>query len=229
VEAFLTFIKAHPQFAFPMFAMSIIGIALVLWRLMLNSHGNTNLNEFFPEFQDKLTAGGVDGALAYCEERTDIIPKRLYVAGLQNSKQGLAAVKRAMASAIELDILPDLNFLLPVILAIAKIATMVGLLGTVLSMIFVFDKMQSTSPTDQTKEIGLALFATALGLVTAIPLVFTHVLFKAWVQKFEVKMKKAAQHLTILLQSYKADEAKKPAPVPTPSANQATDKTTTKR
>jgi len=31
-------------------------------------------------------------------------------------------MRRAMANAIELEILPDLNFLLPTILAIAKIA-----------------------------------------------------------------------------------------------------------
>ena len=37
--------------------------------------------------------------------------------------------------------------------------------------------------------IALALFATALGLMTAIPLVFSHVLFKAWITRFEVRMK----------------------------------------
>jgi biopolymer transport protein ExbB len=235
VEAFLDFVRFHWYFAIPMFAMSFCGVALVLWRLMLNINGNTNLNEFLQEFPEKLNAEGVEGALKFCQERTDIIPKRLYVAGLESAPQGLAAVKRSMASAIELDILPDLNFLLPVILAIAKIATMVGLLGTVLSMIFVFDKMQGSSPADQSRQIGLALFATALGLVTAIPLVFTHVLFKAWVQKFEVRMKRAAQKLIILLQAHKADEGKKPAPTPTPtptptpSANQTTEKTPTKR
>jgi biopolymer transport protein ExbB len=49
--------------------------------------------------------------------------------------------------------------------------------------------------------IGLALYATALGLVTAIPLVFAHVLFKAWIAQFEVKMKNAAQKLLVLVQA----------------------------
>lgn len=212
MEAFLSFVKDHWYFAIPMFAMSIVGVCLVLWRLMLNNNGNTNLNEFLPEFQEQLEAGGIAGAKTFCEGRTDIIPKRLFVAGLENAPQGLAAVKRNMASAIELEILPDLNFLLPTILAIAKIATMVGLLGTVLSMIFVFDKMEGGNPANASKQIGLALFATALGLVTAIPLVFTHVLFKAWVQSFEVKMKRAAQKLTVLLQSLKANDGTKPPP-----------------
>ena len=48
---------------------------------------------------------------------------------------------------------------------------------------------------------GLALFATALGLITAIPLAFAHVLLKAWVSKYEVRMKSAAQKLLILMQT----------------------------
>ena len=40
--------------------------------------------------------------------------------------------------------------------------------------------------TSQAGAIGLALFGTAGGLLIAIPLVFTHVLFKARVAKFEV-------------------------------------------
>jgi biopolymer transport protein ExbB len=128
-----------------------------------------------------------------------------------------------MANVIELEILPDLNFLLPTILAIAKVATMVGLLGTVISMIQTFQKIgESKDPTAHSKAIGLALFATALGLMTAIPLVFTHVLFKAWVTKFETKMKSAAQRLLVLVQSQKAGTpaaaAGKAAPLVDPSA-----------
>ncbi len=70
-------------------------------------------------------------------------------------------------------------------------------------MIFVFNEMGkgSAKPEDQGRDIGLALFATALGLMTAIPLVFSHVLFKAWISRFEVRMKSAAQKLLVLMQA----------------------------
>jgi biopolymer transport protein ExbB len=184
--------------------MSIAALTLVIWRILLNLNARTNMNEFLPLFQDKLEKDGIDGALRLCRGRTDVIPRKLFVPGLETSKQGLAAMRRAMASAIELEILPDLNFLLAPILAIAKIATMVGLLGTVISMIGTFQKIsESKDPQAHSQAIGLALFATALGLVTAIPLVFAHVMFKAWVAKFEVKMKSAASKLLILVQSAK--------------------------
>jgi biopolymer transport protein ExbB len=115
-------------------------------------------------------------------------------------------MRRAMGNVIELEIVPDLNFLLAPILAIAKIATMVGLLGTVISMIGTFTAIQETqgaNVTGYSGKIGLALFATALGLVTAIPLVFAHVMFKAWIANFEVRMKAAAQRLLLLVQNTK--------------------------
>jgi biopolymer transport protein ExbB len=205
MSAFWEFVKGDWYFAIPMGFMSITALTLVIWRLLLNLNAKTNMNEFLPVFQEKLEKEGVDGALRLCRTRTDMIPRKLFTAGLETSKQGLAAMRRAMANTIELEILPDLNFLLPTILAIAKIATMVGLLGTVISMIGTFQKLSEpgATPKEHSQKIGLALFATALGLVTAIPLVFAHVLFKAWVARFELKMKSAAQKLLVLVQSAK--------------------------
>jgi biopolymer transport protein ExbB len=206
MSAFGKFVVNEWYFAIPMFMMSLAALTLVIWRILLNMHAKTNMNEFLPLFQQKLERDGVQAALHFCRSRSDMIPRRLYVAGLETSKQGLAAMRRAMANVIELEIIPDLNFLLAPILAIAKIATMVGLLGTVISMIKTFTAIQETqggNVTSHSGSIGLALFATAFGLMTAIPLVFAHVLFKDWIVKFEVKMKSAAQKLLLLIQAAK--------------------------
>jgi biopolymer transport protein ExbB len=204
--AFGDFVQNEWYFAIPMLFMSLVALTLVIWRILLNYNARTNMNEFLPQFQQRLEKEGVAGALNFCKKRDDVIPRRLYVAGLENAKQGLAAMRRAMANVIELEILPDLNFLLAPILAIAKIATMVGLLGTVISMIKTFTAIQATSGRDTVSysgKIGLALFATALGLTTAIPLVFAHVMFKDWIAKFEVRMKSAAQKLLLLVSARK--------------------------
>lgn len=229
MQEFIRFVTQDWYFAFPMFGMSLAALTLVIWRALLNLGANTNMNVFLPEFQDTLAREGMDGALRYCKSQPGMIPRRLFVAGLETSRQGLSAMRRAMANVVELEIMPDLNFLLPTILAIAKIATMVGLLGTVISMIGTFTEIEALRRenkdiTSQSGSIGLALFATALGLVTAIPLVFTHVLFKAWIGNFEIKMKNAAQKLLLLVQSAKpaAPAGKSPGPTaPTESAVRA--------
>jgi biopolymer transport protein ExbB len=210
MNAFKSFVVDEWYFAFPMFFMSLVAVTLVVWRFLLNMSSRTDLDAFLPEFQEILQKKGAAAALAYTREQPGLIPTKLFVAGLETAKQGPAAMRRAMASAIELEILPQLNFLLAPILAIAKIATMVGLFGTVVSMINTFNKIKTVTETgnaadvgSQAGAIGLALFATALGLITAIPLVFTHVLFKDWIAAFEIKMKSSAQKLLLMMQNVK--------------------------
>jgi biopolymer transport protein ExbB len=214
MDVLVQFVTKHAYFAIPMFAMSIVAISLVVWRILLNLNARTDMNVFLPQLQETMEKDGTDGALRLCRSETGMIPQRLFVAGLETSKQGLAAMRRAMGNVIEFEILPDLNFLLPSILAIAKIATMVGLLGTVISMIGTFTEMQGLENRDMARQggaIGLALAATAMGLLTAIPLVFAHVLFKAWVGTFETRMKAAAQKLLLIVQGAKPAGAKAPA------------------
>jgi biopolymer transport protein ExbB len=210
MSALIRFITHEWYFFLPMLLLSLVAAALVVWRWLLNLNARTNLDRFLPEFQERLQREGVESALKFCRSQGGIIPRKLYAAGLENSRLGLSAMKRAMANAIELEILPDLNFLLAPILAIAKIATMVGLFLTVLSMINTFtaisDAGKNSNPgnvTTQAGAIGLALFGTAGGLLIAIPLVFAHVMFKARVSKFEVQMKAAAQRLLLLFQTLK--------------------------
>jgi biopolymer transport protein ExbB len=217
MHAFFTFLTDDWWIALPMFLMSFTGLFLVIWRILLNKNANTQLNVFLPEFQERLDKEGVEGVSKFCRSRTDIIPSRLFTAGLDVAKQGMAAMRRSMANVVELEITPDLNYLLPPILGIAKIATMVGLFGTVISMIGTFEaigeavKKGTGGAADQSGKIGLALFATAVGLITAIPLVFCHVMFKAWIAQFEVSMKSAAQKLMVMIQSHKPPPEKKPA------------------
>src|SRR5207249_76775 len=125
MSAFLNFVTTEWYFAVPMFLMSLVAVTLVIWRILLNLDAKTNLAEFLPKFQQRLDAEGPDAALAFCRTQKGVIARKLFPAGLDTRPQGLAAMRRAMANTIELEILPDLNFLLAPILAIAKIATMV--------------------------------------------------------------------------------------------------------
>jgi biopolymer transport protein ExbB len=230
MKALESFFVKDWYFAIPMTIMAIIAFGLVAWRWLLNQTAKTRMDRFLPELQQTLKRQGLKGAIALCRTERGLIPNVLYVAGLEASEQGVAAMRRSMASAVELEILPRLNFLLAPILAIAKISTMVGLLGTVISMIGTFSKIGEAAAKGagggnvgaQAESIGLALFATALGLLTAIPLVFMHVMFKDWIHNFETRMKGAAQKLIVLVQNAKAgtlpdvasDEADEDQPTP---------------
>jgi biopolymer transport protein ExbB len=199
-------------FSVPLVTMSLIAGALVIWRLLLNNTANTDMDDFLPVFQRTLRKGGIKAALDLCRDEKGLIPNRLFVAGLEAAEQGAAAMRRSMANENELEVVPRLHFLLAWILAIAKIATMVGLFFTVISMINTFNAIGEGASTGKAKDIGghaskigLALFATAIGLFTAIPLVFSHVLFKDWIAKFEIKVKSATQKLITLVTKFRED------------------------
>jgi biopolymer transport protein ExbB len=212
MNAVYDFFVKEWYFSIPLVIMSLIAAALVLWRLLLNNTANTDMDDFLPVFQQTLRKGGVKAAVNLCKEEKGLIPNRLFVAGLEAADQGAAAMRRSMANENELEIVPRLHFLLAPILAIAKIATMVGLFFTVISMINTFNAIGEQAASGKAKEIGghaskigLALFATALGLFTAIPLVFSHVMFKSWIAGFEIKVKAASQKLITLVTNYKKD------------------------
>jgi biopolymer transport protein ExbB len=212
MKAVYDFFILEWYFSIPLVMMSLIAAAMVIWRWLLNRSADTDMDDFLPAFQQVLRKGGIKQAIAFCKEEKGLIPSRLFVAGLEAADQGAAAMRRSMANENELEILPRLHFLLAPILAMAKIATMVGLFFTVISMINTFNAIGEQASTGKAKEIGghaskigLALFATAMGLFTAIPLVFMHVLFKDWIAKFQVKVKIASQKLITLVTNYKKD------------------------
>src|SRR5580700_964399 len=151
-------------FATPLVIMSLVAAALVIWRILLNMSSNTDMDEFLPVFQQTLRKTGIKGAVALCKEEKGLIPSRLFIAGLEASEQGAAAMRRSVGTETELEVLPRLHFLLAPILAIAKIATMVGLLFTVISMINTFNAIGEETKSGNTKgvagssaKIGLAL------------------------------------------------------------------------
>jgi biopolymer transport protein ExbB len=199
-------------FALPLVVMSLVAAALVIWRILLNMSAATDMDDFLPIFQQTLRKNGIKGAVALCKEEKGLIPSRIFIAGLEAADQGAAAMRRSIVTETELEVMPRLHFLLAWILAIAKIATMVGLFFTVISMINTFEAIGTETKSGNVKgvaghssKIGLALFATAMGLFTAIPLVFSHVLFKEWISGYEIKIKVSAHKLITLVTNYKKD------------------------
>ncbi len=118
---------------------------------------------------------------------------KIFTTMLETGKQGRVAARNAIEKKIELELMPALNFLLPYILVLAKIAPMVGLLGTVIGMIGAFKKLDADVETADIVggEIGMALFTTAEGLIIAIPTLFAYSYFRQQAQKMEVELEKA--------------------------------------
>ena len=75
-------------FSIPLVVMSLIAAALVIWRLLLNTSANTDMDDFLPVFQQTLRKNGIKGAVTLCKEEKGLIPNRLFVAGLEAVRPG---------------------------------------------------------------------------------------------------------------------------------------------
>ena len=184
-----------PLFTTIFVVLSLASVTVVVWRIWLNRAARTDLASFLERFKQRLASGGRKTALEMCAEEPGVIPKVFHTA-LQTCDQGKVATRNAMANLIELEIIPDLNFLLPIILVFTKLAPMFGLLGTVWGMILAFGKIAGVTkvnPSDLANDIGMALYTTAEGLLIAIPLIFAYTMFRERVNRFELELQRAAE------------------------------------
>jgi biopolymer transport protein ExbB len=196
VEGIRHVVEANgPIFTTIFAALSIASVTVVVWRIWLNHQAKTDLADFLTRFKEQLATGGRKAALDLCAQEPGVIPK-VFTAALQTCDQGKVATRNAMANLIELEIIPDLNFLLPLVLVFAKLAPMFGLLGTVWGMILAFGKIAGVTkvnPSDLANDIGMALYTTAEGLLLAIPLIFAYTMFRERVNRFELELQRAAE------------------------------------
>jgi len=191
-----------PLFTITFIVLSLSAVTLLIWRIWLNHNAKTDLDDFVARFQQTLKSGSKNAALEMCAEEPGIVPK-LFTTAVNTCREGKVATRNAIANLIELEILPDLNFLLPWIVTLIKLAPMAGLLGTVWGMILAFGKISGATrvnPSDLANDIGMALYTTAEGLLIAIPLIGVYTWLRDCVGRFELELQRATQMALNLLQ-----------------------------
>jgi len=88
-----------------------------------------------------------------------------------------ADVERAMEEGL-LEILPSIDRRTPYLATFANIATLLGLLGTIIGLIAAFTAVANADPAEKatllSQSISIAMNTTAFGLIVAIPLLLIH-------------------------------------------------------
>ena len=129
---------------------------------------------FLSELRRKLTADGPGPSAAFCAGRDTLIADALRV-GFRRAEDGLQAMESGAYQALE-EGLATIYLRLAVPLGVAVISPLLGLLGTVLSLVAVFRRMMSSSPPTAPEGAraivgSLVPFATGL-IVSVIVMVF---------------------------------------------------------
>lgn len=151
--------------------VSAVAIVVFIERLLHFHRAQINSAEFINGVKNVLKRDNVVEALSICEATPGPVP-RLVKTAILNSDKGREGVREALEEAGLLEV-PRLEEKLNLLATIAQIAPLLGLMGTVLGFINMFEviavKQLHASMTDLAGGIWKALYCTAFGLGIAIP------------------------------------------------------------
>ncbi len=171
---------------------SVVAFGFIIERLIAYWRAGTSMEDFFGELERMLRLGQIDDARTLCEGEPGLMPQVLLV-GLDNRDEGVEGVKQILVDEVQVQAMPQLTKHLSVLGVIAKVAPMLGLLGTVFGMIAMFQEI-SLNPqfdvSDISRGIFRALGTTAMGLTVAIPVIFFHAYFMSRINNFELSFYK---------------------------------------
>jgi biopolymer transport protein ExbB/TolQ len=164
--------------------ISVIVIALIVDRIIgLVMRNKLDRPQFMNHILKMVSSGRIQEAIKMCrtEEARDSALAKVVLAGLSRADKGGAAVQAGIEAAI-LDVAPEVKKRVPILWALANIATLIGLIGTISGLIGAFAALSGSNiPADKRQEflgnaISEAMNNTAFGLSIAVACMISHVL-----------------------------------------------------
>lgn len=165
------YIEGDPFWMTPVLICMIIGLALSIERVVYLNLSTINTRKFLDQVETALKNGGVEAAKDVCRNTRGPIASIFYQ-GLDRSSEGIEMVEKSVVSygGVQMGLLEKGLSWLSLFIALSP---MLGFLGTVIGMIFAFDKIVSdgqVSPTTVAGGIKVALLTTVFGLIAAMVL-----------------------------------------------------------
>ena len=170
VEFISTAVEHGGVFAYLLIGLGVFAFAVAIERFyVLNFRYSINGKEFWKEIRNRVQGGSVEDAIKIC----DNAPLPLIVkSGLVEAAKSSPRVKEAMDET-SLEVIPRIEKRTHYLSMVANVAVLIGLLGTVRGIIQAFAAVSNVDPAVRaemlSQGIALALNATFLGLVIAIP------------------------------------------------------------
>jgi len=167
--------------------MSCICLALIVERVyFIIFKYNANAKNLMEAVQRCVLGDKIDDAIKACNAGGSAAVAQVMKAGLTRANKTELEIQNAIEEAT-LEVVPKLQKNLGVMSAFANVATLLGLLGTIIGLIDAFAALESATP-DKRQEmlargIAMAMNTTAFGLIVAIPTTIFHAILGAIVKK----------------------------------------------
>jgi biopolymer transport protein ExbB len=163
---------------FPILIVLAIGLAIAYERwVQLKRVRNENKN-IWDQLHPVLSEGDFEKAREMVNNDTSAISQMM---GMGLARQGAVRRREDIEIAMEeslMEIVPQLEKRTPYLALLANIATLFGLLGTIMGLIQAFGAVATASPAEKAAllaaSIAEAMNCTAFGIMSAIPLLLLH-------------------------------------------------------
>jgi len=174
----ITMFKGGGPFMFVILAVGVFAMAIAFERLFyIVFRANINATAFMAQIQKLIMANNIDRAIKLCNAEPHAALPRVVKGGLTRANRTEKEIENAIDEAT-LEVGPQINKRTPYLAMLANIATLTGLLGTIMGLILAFNAVaKASAETKQTllaQGISVAMFTTAGGLMVAIPTLVLH-------------------------------------------------------
>ncbi len=181
-QAIVGFFQAGGIFMYPIVVILAFGLAIAVERYVFLNRTMFNNRELWQKLVPLIRSGDF-GAASVMVMESQAAVSRIITCGLERLKQ---AGKRAdIETALEegfMEIVPRLEKRTHYLATFANVATLLGLLGTIIGLIQAFTAVSQADPAQKadllSSSISVAMNTTAFGLMVAIPLLLMHALLQ---------------------------------------------------
>jgi biopolymer transport protein ExbB len=174
----VAFFQKGGMFMYPILFVFAIGMAIALERWVQLGRIRSENRKIWNLIHPVLSEGEFDKARELVAENQSAISQMLTM-GL--ARQGAVRRREDIEIAMEesmMEIIPQLEKRTPYLALLSNIATLLGLLGTIMGLIEAFTAVANANPAEKadllSASISVAMNTTAFGLMAAIPLMLIH-------------------------------------------------------
>jgi len=184
---FAQFYQEGGAWMHPIAVCAVLGAGVMIERfIFLFFRFNINGAQFFNQIQKLVMANNIDRAIKLCNAADKAALARVMKAGLTRANKSESDIAAAIEESM-LEVGPAITKRISMIAAVANIATLLGLLGTIFGMIDAFTAV-AVAAADQrsqalAKGISIAINTTGFGLMVAIPLLSASVFIQGLAKK----------------------------------------------
>ncbi len=178
IYTIVRFFQTGGAFMYPILVVLALGIAIAIERYLKVTAARRESVKVWEEIRPMLEHGRFDEALAFTEGSDTPISKLINLGlGRLGSVRRRDDIEIAMEEGM-MEIIPLLEKRTPYLALFANIATLLGLLGTIMGLIEAFTAVSAANPAEKadllSASISVAMNTTAFGLMVGIPLLLLH-------------------------------------------------------